>query len=445
MRTTRKPRRSKRLGIAAVAFSLLGGLLMIVPTIASAKDSIQYSFTFEHKDGTTTTVSGVADDKTYFVADAGETSKTEPTGMEMHLSCSDKFPGGWGEKDGPVQGVDTEWRIQSYSIVKGSKTCGGGDPVPPPRPAIDIEKATNGFDADDPTGPEIPVGDPVTWTYVVTNTGNTALSNVEVIDYVPTVGSSEFSAIDCPRTQLGIGEAMTCEATGIAELGQYANEAKVTAEGPAGTPAFGDDKKKQYTFIFVDPATGDTVRVDGAADNNTAFLPNAGGTSQANPTGMEVHVSCSDKFSGGWGEKDGPVQGVDTAFMVQGFYIREVKDGQIKKSCGTPTPATQTVMDQDPSHYIGIPGDPDIDIEKYTNGVDADTAAEGPSLVAGQRVRWTYMVTNTGDVPLFDIDVVDDIEGFIGTIDELQPGRSTRLTLIGTVRAGSYANEGWLS
>ena len=34
---------------------------------------------------------------------------------------------------------------------------------------IDVEKATNGQDADQAPGPEIPVGDPVTWTYGVTN------------------------------------------------------------------------------------------------------------------------------------------------------------------------------------------------------------------------------------------------------------------------------------
>ncbi len=42
-------------------------------------------------------------------------------------------------------------------------------------PGIDIEKATNGADADAPPGPFIPVGDAVNWTYVVTNTGNVAL------------------------------------------------------------------------------------------------------------------------------------------------------------------------------------------------------------------------------------------------------------------------------
>ena len=38
-------------------------------------------------------------------------------------------------------------------------------------PAIDIEKATNGQDADTPTGPTIQAGADVTWTYVITNTG----------------------------------------------------------------------------------------------------------------------------------------------------------------------------------------------------------------------------------------------------------------------------------
>ena len=46
----------------------------------------------------------------------------------------------------------------------------------PSDPAIVIEKATNGEDADTPTGPMVEVGDPVTWTYVVTNTGNVTLT-----------------------------------------------------------------------------------------------------------------------------------------------------------------------------------------------------------------------------------------------------------------------------
>jgi hypothetical protein len=99
-------------------------------------------------------------------------------------------------------------------------------------PAIDVEKATNGpggapQDADTPTGPRIPVGDRVTWTYVVTNTGNVALAQVQLND-------DKLGFIPCPETALAVGASMTCTATGTAQAGQYANLATATGQVPLG-------------------------------------------------------------------------------------------------------------------------------------------------------------------------------------------------------------------
>ena len=58
--------------------------------------------------------------------------------------------------------------------------------------AIDIEKATNGRDADTPTGPYVDIGDDIMWTYVVVNTGNVRLSNIVVSD-------DQDVAVSCPR------------------------------------------------------------------------------------------------------------------------------------------------------------------------------------------------------------------------------------------------------
>jgi hypothetical protein len=88
-------------------------------------------------------------------------------------------------------------------------------------PGVDIEKATNGEDADDPTGPEITIGDVVTWTYVVTNTGDVPL-DVSVSD-------DQGVPVICPTTMVGVDESVTCTAVGIAVEGQYANVGSVSA------------------------------------------------------------------------------------------------------------------------------------------------------------------------------------------------------------------------
>ncbi|WP_340818547.1 hypothetical protein [Methanolobus sp. WCC4] len=91
-----------------------------------------------------------------------------------------------------------------------------------PNPDIDIEKSTNGVNADNPPGPELVNGADVTWTYVVTNEGDVPLSNVVVTDdqgVVPVYQSGDTNGDDI----LDLTETWTYEAEGTAECGQYAN------------------------------------------------------------------------------------------------------------------------------------------------------------------------------------------------------------------------------
>jgi hypothetical protein len=84
---------------------------------------------------------------------------------------------------------------------------------------IDVEKSTNGQDADTPTGPEIPVGDPVVWDYVVTNNGNLTVDYVLNDDQLGPVGSGTLAP----------GQSASHTMNGTAGPGQYANIATVTA------------------------------------------------------------------------------------------------------------------------------------------------------------------------------------------------------------------------
>ncbi len=96
-----------------------------------------------------------------------------------------------------------------------------------PVPSIDIEKYTNGEDADLSPGPYILAGSPVNWTYVVTNNGRTALNAISVTD-------NRGVTVSCPKNSLAMNESMTCTASGIAALGQYSNSATATAVSPLG-------------------------------------------------------------------------------------------------------------------------------------------------------------------------------------------------------------------
>jgi hypothetical protein len=104
---------------------------------------------------------------------------------------------------------------------------------------IDIEKTTNGQDADEPPGPTLVVGSQVNWEYVVTNTGNVELTEILVTD-------DQEADVTCPKTILAVEESMVCTATGTAVEGQYSNLGTATANPPVGDPA-SDQDPSHYT------------------------------------------------------------------------------------------------------------------------------------------------------------------------------------------------------
>jgi uncharacterized repeat protein (TIGR01451 family) len=90
---------------------------------------------------------------------------------------------------------------------------------------VDIEKFTNGQDADAAPGPGVTVGSTVFWTYVVSNTGSRPLTNISVTD-------DQGVTVTCPDTTLDAGLSFTCTASGTAIAGQYANIGTVVAMLP---------------------------------------------------------------------------------------------------------------------------------------------------------------------------------------------------------------------
>jgi hypothetical protein len=304
-------------------------------------------------------------------------------------------------------------------------------------PAIQIKKSTNGQDADTAPGPEIAVGAPVAWTYVVTNTGDAALTGVKVTD-------DKGVSVSCPKTSLQPGESMTCTGNGTAQEGQYKNVGAVTGQPSCGNPVSDDDPSHYFGKKAENPAIKIVKKTNGE-DANTApgpeikvgstvtwtyIVTNTGDVALSNVKVTDdkgVAVSCP-KTTLAAGESM-TCSGSGKAVACQYTNI------------GTATgksPAGQTVSANDPSNYYGKTY-PAIEVEAKINGDYADTP-KGPEFPAGSVVPFTYWVKNTGDTTLTGIAVTDS-KGVSVTCPKttLTAGESMFCSGSGIAQAGQYS------
>jgi hypothetical protein len=308
------------------------------------------------------------------------------------------------------------------------------------QPGIDIEKATNGEDADDAPGPFIPVGDDVTWTYVVTNSGDTAVMDVVVTD-------DQGVVVTCPQTTLAVGEDMTCTApVAAAEAGQYENLGTVTAFSVTEPEVPLQDSDPSHYF-GEDPGISIVKLVNGEdANEPTGPVVNVGDT-----VTWRFLVTNTGNVPLDWAvtDPDTPTPvcpriavlapGESTMCFAEG----PAEAGQQTNTAtvtGTNPDSGTTVTDDDPANYFGSLGA--ITIEKLVNGDDADDPP-GPLIPVGSAVDWTYVVTNTGNTTLTNI-LVRDTKGVTVTCPatELPAGGSMTCTASGTAEADEYTNFG---
>jgi hypothetical protein len=312
----------------------------------------------------------------------------------------------------------------------------------PPPGKIYLKKYTNGEDADSAPGPSINVGDPVQWTYVVVNNGQAVLNNVKVTD-------DRGVAVSCPKTALQPGEQMTCTGSGKATSGQYKNVGTAVGTPPSG-PSVSDDDPSHYYGKYPPPAKIKIQKYTNGEDADSAPGPsinvgdpvqwtyvvsNEGGVTLSNVKVTDdrgVSVSC-------------PKTSLQVGEQMTCTGSGKATSGQYKNvgtAVGTP-PSGSNVSDDDPSHYYGKTVYPaKINIKKYTNGHDADSAP-GPFIKEGDAVKWTYVVSNTGGQTLSNVKVTDDRGVSVSCPKStLQPNEAMTCTGNGKAIKGQYKNIG---
>jgi hypothetical protein len=307
---------------------------------------------------------------------------------------------------------------------------------------ISLEKSTNGLDADEAPGPEIDVGEQVTWTYVVTNTGQSALTHIVLTD-------NQLGEIDCPSHNLAPGASMTCTAYGVAVEGQYENVGSVVGNTPDSRQV-SDEDYSHYLGIPEDLPRIDLEKYTNGENADEAPGPEVLVGNDVIWTYSVVNTGKVALFAISLTDDQlGDIQ-CPSSTLEPGKAMRCTAEGVAVEgqyanlgSVRGYSESRQEVADDDYSHYLGVVAlAPSIDLEKYTNGQDADQPS-GPRIEVGDAVTWTYSVINTGEVPLAAIEVTDDQLGDIQCPStSLEPGKAMRCTAEGVAVEGQYRNVG---
>ena len=135
--------------------------------------------------------------------------------------------------------------------------------------SIDIEKLTNGVDADDPTGPQLTVGSTAVFTYVVTNTGAEPLTNVVVSGRSAWFDHQPHQQHGNGDTILDPAESWTYQAQITVTPGQHANVGTVNALDPLGRPLNDRDFSHHFGIGIVDSS----IDIEKSTNGHDADVP----------------------------------------------------------------------------------------------------------------------------------------------------------------------------
>ncbi len=316
---------------------------------------------------------------------------------------------------------------------QGSGVSGGFEEwfvVSAPNPSMQIEKfATIEGDVADAAG------DIINYTLLVSNVGNVHLTGVTVSDPYADPGSiqREADAVGDNDNILEIGEVWSYTATHTvtqAEMdsngggdGLLDNTATAdsnetdpvtdTASIPVlRLPAMTIDK----AFVSVTGGNGNDV-ADAAGDvlNYTVTVTNTGNVTL---TGVTVVDPLTGQNISDVTLAPGASQEFDTSYELTQDDL-DNRGGGDDDIDNTATADSNETDESSDSETVPLVLNPAINIDKVT--VYGATSGDGlTGITAGDAIGWFYTVTNTGNVALADVTVVDD-HGTAGMGDDFSP------------------------
>lgn len=277
-------------------------------------------------------------------------------------------------------------------------------------------------------------GDPVTFTFTVTNTGNVSLSGIAISDQLAGLSTITFGTWPGTPGTLAAGQKVTASATyalGTAEIdhGSLVNTATVTGTPPAGVSVSSTDDVTvllpanvaltlEKSGMQADPfgtIAGDTITY-------TFIATNAGnvtlqGVAIADPLSGLSALSYTWPGAAGVLAPGEFVTATATYVTTQGDVDAGGVDNTATVSGTGADLSTASAID---STSVPIPADPRLTLEK--SGTIA-SAMPAP----GDEVVYSFEVENTGSITVNAVTISDGLDGLSAIQYGAWPGAAGRL------------------
>lgn len=324
--------------------------------------------------------------------------------------------------------------VSTLAIIPGTAAPAYGAPqeVTIELGQLTIEKSTNGEDADTAPGPYVRAGDPVVWTYVVTNTGALTVHGIEVTD-----DNNDFTTISCTGQEngsatLAAGESIECSSSSVswflAGHQEHENTATVTGYDDNEAHVAATDLS-HYTPTLACPFgdAPDRIVVDivGPTDGKLLGAPNVV-PNQLDPIDAAIPAGV---YSISWAsydahdvkEEPNPGQTDEIWYVaVAGANSANTQDVPWDADYAQGTLATPLVVAADAASIVIHHGGPAdtinsvhaicVAFDPLTPSIDVTKTVDKGHIVGSDTVEFTITVTNDGEVTLTDLVLVDVLE-----------------------------------
>ena len=433
------PNLSNSTGVVTVTAAQNGALTLnktaLPGTVDSVGDVIDY--TFEVTNAGNVTLRTLSIVETDFTGSGSLSSITCPSGAlapGATVDCTATYP--------VTQADLTAGSVANTATANALSPSGGAVVSPASTATVDVDQVAS-LDlvkSATPAGAaSYNAGQLITYSFVVTNTGNVPVTGITV-DEVAFTGSGAVSAIDCPADSLAPAAQFTCTATYTltqADVDAESVRNTARANGTAATgPVVSNDSAVTTPQVPASSLaltkTASTSFVNAAAETVTYSFAIR---NEGNVTVSDVAVDETD-FTGTGAT---PTVTCPTSTLAPGQQVVCTADYTVTQgdmdNGGFDNTARATAQDTTGGDVVSPASSATVTANVAAALTVVKTAGVATYDAVGDDVRFSFLVTNSGNVALADITIDERAftgTGVLGEIsclgDELAPGQSLTCT-----------------